>query len=77
VCGEEALLWEEAPEAYKSAAGVVGDLVSAGLVQVIATLRPRVTFKTSEGTRIETRRDDAWKRQRDAARAAKRGSERS
>jgi release factor H-coupled RctB family protein len=77
VCGEEALLWEEAPEAYKSAAGVVGDLVSAGLVQLIATLRPRVTFKTSEATRNETQRDDAWKRQRDASRAAKRGSERS
>ena len=74
VCGEEALLWEEAPEAYKDIDGVVGDLVAAGLCRVLAVLEPLVTFKTSAATPA---RDDADRRERlrarDAARAAKAG----
>jgi release factor H-coupled RctB family protein len=76
VCGDEALLWEEAPEAYKPGAAVVGDLEAAGLVEVLATLRPLVTFKTSEVNREETRRDDAWRRDRRAARALRRDRDR-
>ena len=47
VCGDERLLWEEAPGCYKPAVSVVEAMVSAGLCRVIATLTPMVTFKTS------------------------------
>jgi len=46
VCEERDLLYEEAPAAYKNIEGVIGDLVVAGLVSVIATLRPLLTYKT-------------------------------
>lgn len=75
VCGDEHLAWEEAPACYKPIADVVGDLEAAGLVEVIAFLRPLVTFKTSEGARDETRDRGGWKRERRVARDAKRGRE--
>lgn len=69
VCGEDRLAWEEAPECYKPVASVVGDLVDAGLITLIAALRPLVTFKTSEGSRQEVRRDRVdWQRERRDAR---------
>ena len=46
VCEERDLLYEEAPGAYKNIEAVIGDLVAAGLVSVIATLRPLLTYKT-------------------------------
>jgi release factor H-coupled RctB family protein len=46
VCEERDLLYEEAPEAYKKIETVIADLVDAGLVSVIATLRPLLTYKT-------------------------------
>jgi release factor H-coupled RctB family protein len=46
VCEERDLLYEEAPGAYKKVETVVQDLVDAGLVSVIATLRPLLTYKT-------------------------------
>ena len=46
ICEERDLLYEEAPDAYKNIEGVVADLVAAGLVSVIATLRPLLTYKT-------------------------------
>jgi release factor H-coupled RctB family protein len=46
VCEERDLLYEEAPGAYKKIETVVQDLVDAGLVSVIATLRPLLTYKT-------------------------------
>ncbi len=46
ICENRDLLYEEAPEAYKKIEGVVQDLVDAGLVSVIATLRPLITYKT-------------------------------
>ena len=46
VCEERDLLYEEAPSAYKKVETVVQDLVDAGLVSVIATLRPLLTYKT-------------------------------
>lgn len=45
VCEERDLLYEEAPAAYKSIEAVIADLVAAGLVSVIATLRPLLTYK--------------------------------
>jgi len=50
ICEQRELLYEEAPEAYKSIDRVVQDLVAAGLVSVVATLRPMLTYKT-RGTR--------------------------
>ena len=46
VCEERNLLYEEAPAAYKNIEALIGDLVAAGLVSVIATLRPLLTYKT-------------------------------
>ena len=45
ICEERELLYEEAPAAYKNIESVVGDLVAAGLVSVIATFRPLLTYK--------------------------------
>jgi release factor H-coupled RctB family protein len=73
VCGDEALLWEEAPECYKDATGVVGDLVEAGLAVIIAAFAPLVTFKSSSDARDEARDGrGAWQRERREARDAKR-----
>lgn len=46
ICEERDLLYEEAPAAYKNIETVVADLVDAGLVSVIATFRPLLTYKT-------------------------------
>ena len=46
ICGERDLLYEEAPAAYKNIEAVIEDLVGAGLVSVIATFRPLLTYKT-------------------------------
>jgi len=45
ICGERDLLYEEAPAAYKNIEDVVQDLVDAGLVSVITTFRPLLTYK--------------------------------
>ena len=46
ICEERDLLYEEAPAAYKNIDTVVQDLVDGGLVSVIATFRPLLTYKT-------------------------------
>ncbi len=46
ICGERDLLYEEAPAAYKNIEAVIQNLVDAGLVSVIATFRPLLTYKT-------------------------------
>lgn len=46
ICEDKALIFEEAPEAYKDVAVVIGDLEEAGLIDVVATLRPLITYKT-------------------------------
>jgi release factor H-coupled RctB family protein len=51
ICEERDLLYEEAPDAYKKIEAVVQDLVDAGLVSVIATLRPLLTYKTRKARR--------------------------
>jgi release factor H-coupled RctB family protein len=48
ICGERDLLYEEAPAVYKNIEAVVEDLVDAGLVSVVATFRPLLTYKTRE-----------------------------
>ena len=46
ICEERDVLYEEAPAAYKNIEAVIQDLVNAGLVSVIATFRPLLTYKT-------------------------------
>jgi len=46
ICEERDLLYEEAPAAYKNIDTVIQDLVEAGLVMVIAAMRPLLTYKT-------------------------------
>ncbi|HRD77456.1 MAG TPA: RNA ligase RtcB family protein [Hyphomicrobiaceae bacterium] len=45
VCEDRELIYDEAPQAYKDIAGVIGDLEAAGLIAVVAELRPVLTYK--------------------------------
>jgi release factor H-coupled RctB family protein len=51
VCEQRDLLYEEAPLAYKPVERVIQGLEEAGLIQVIATLRPLLTYKTRAARR--------------------------
>jgi release factor H-coupled RctB family protein len=51
ICEERDLLYEEAPDAYKNIEAVIEDLVDAGLISVIATFRPLITYKTRKAYR--------------------------
>lgn len=45
ICEDKELLYDEAPENYKGIDRVVADLDEAGLISLIATLRPVLTYK--------------------------------
>ncbi len=45
ICRDKQLIFEEAPQAYKSAESVVQCLVLAGLIIPVARLRPVLTLK--------------------------------
>ncbi len=45
ICEDKDLLYEEAPQAYKDIGIVIQDMVRAGLISVVATLRPVITYK--------------------------------
>jgi len=45
ICEQRELLYEEAPAAYKNIEDVIEDLVDAGLISIIATFRPLLTYK--------------------------------
>ena len=47
ICGNKELLYDEAPQAYKKCETVINDMVDAGLIEVVAKLRPVLTFKTN------------------------------
>ncbi|MBZ7723215.1 RNA ligase RtcB family protein, partial [Klebsiella oxytoca] len=49
ICRDRQLIYEEAPQAYKSVESILNCLVQAGLVEPIARLRPLLTLKTSGG----------------------------
>ena len=55
LCDDKALIYEEAPEAYKAIDIVVSDLVDAGLVEVIAELEPIMTYKTTKDAKNKGR----------------------
>jgi release factor H-coupled RctB family protein len=48
VCDDRALIYEEAPEAYKDIDSIIAALRAAGLVRVLARLKPVLTYKTRE-----------------------------
>ncbi len=66
VCGDRGLLAEEAPDAYKSIERVIADLVEFGLVRVVATFRPLLTFKRAQSSVAvrDARPDKRWKEDR-------------
>lgn len=49
VCNDKALLFEEAPQAYKKADSIIQALSEFGLIKVVAKLKPVMTYKTSGG----------------------------
>lgn len=46
ICNDKALIYEEAPQAYKSVDSVLDCLVGAGLARAIARSKPVLTYKT-------------------------------
>lgn len=46
VCKDRQLIFEEAPEAYKSITTIIESLQQAGLIQLIARLKPVLSYKT-------------------------------
>lgn len=49
ICGNKELLYEEAPQAYKDSRRVIDDMLEAGLIRLVARLKPVLTFKTQGG----------------------------
>lgn len=45
ICESRDLLFEEAPEGYKKIETVITDMVEAGLIKVLAVMRPLITYK--------------------------------
>ena len=46
ICEDKALMFEEAPQAYKKIEQVIQDLMDHGLIEIVARFRPLVTYKT-------------------------------
>jgi release factor H-coupled RctB family protein len=46
ICNDRALIYEEAPEAYKNVDSVLDCLVGAGLARVVYRSKPILTYKT-------------------------------
>lgn len=46
ICADKALIYEEAPQAYKDVDSVLDSLEGAGLARAVARLRPVLTYKT-------------------------------
>ena len=49
VCEDKALMFEEAPEAYKSIDSVIQAMLDADLIELVARFHPVVTYKTRGG----------------------------
>lgn len=45
ICEDRELIYEEAPQAYKDIEQVINDLKQAGLIKIIASCRPLLTYK--------------------------------
>lgn len=47
ICANKQLIYEEAPQSYKSIDTVIESMVNIGIIQVVARLKPVITYKTS------------------------------
>jgi release factor H-coupled RctB family protein len=47
ICKNKDLMYEEAPQAYKAISSVIEDMVNAGLIELVASFKPVLTFKTA------------------------------
>jgi release factor H-coupled RctB family protein len=50
ICEDKELLYEEAPQAYKNIEQVISDLQNHGLIDIIASYQPVITFKKGVDT---------------------------
>jgi release factor H-coupled RctB family protein len=48
ICEDKDLLYEEAPQAYKDIDSVISDMVSFGLISVVAVFEPVLTYKVKK-----------------------------
>ena len=46
ICQDKALIFEEAPQAYKSIDSVIAAMKNAGLIELVARFKPVLTYKT-------------------------------
>ena len=49
VCADKALIFEEAPQAYKNIDSIIEAMQNAGLIELVARFKPVLTYKTSGG----------------------------
>ncbi len=49
ICKNKALMYEEAPQAYKAIDGVINDMLDEQLITLVARFKPVLTFKTAGG----------------------------
>ena len=49
VCADKALIFEEAPQAYKKIDSVIAALRDFGLIEPVARMKPVLTYKTAGG----------------------------
>lgn len=47
ICQDKALIYEEAPQAYKNIDDVMAAMLDAGLIELVARFRPVLTYKTT------------------------------
>lgn len=45
VYNDRNVIYEEAPEAYKGIDKVIEDMLNEGMIELIASLKPRITYK--------------------------------
>lgn len=45
IYNDRRVLYEEAPEAYKSIDKVIEDMINEGMIEIVATLKPLITYK--------------------------------
>ncbi|HHL2459869.1 TPA: RNA ligase RtcB family protein [Yersinia enterocolitica] len=49
ICRDRQLIYQEAPEAYKSIESVIDAMQQAGLIRLVARMKPVLTYKTQGG----------------------------
>ena len=49
VCEDKALIFEEAPQAYKKIDDIIAAMLDAGLIELVARMKPVLTYKTAGG----------------------------